>query len=244
MVNELDLKAKLRMGSDIDVCGITIKNYKLGEIFNDIGITKYLQMTGLISRSPSDFIDKKYLKEISSVTMFDIFCMSYEMQELFMETMKFFTGYEWRFVANRAFVEFQATNTSDKDVHINKENHEHILNTIKEMYCLSEVKKESEREDIDDRMKEILAEFEEEENKVNKAKGGKITIFSIIDGVSTKHPSINILNIWNLTMFQLMRNFYSLGKNINEDRVMNGIYSGVIDSKKIDLDKIHWATES
>lgn len=241
---DIDLQGKLLAGSNIAVKDITIINYKAHDIFRVIGVTKYLQMTNLMCRTPRDFIEPKYLKEFGDVKLFDIFCMTEEMQDLFKKAMNFFTGYEWDFVGTSAFIEFWATNENNERVHINRENCEEIFDVIKSMYCLHDNKKESQRDDIDDRMREILAEFEEEESKVNTAKGSKITLFSIIAGVATKHNSINLLNIWDYTIYQIIHSFKLLEKISNEDRTMTGIYSGTIDSKKIDLDKIHWAAES
>ena len=240
---DLDMKAKLLMGLDISVCGITIKNHTIGKIFKDIGLTKYLQLSSIATRDVKDYISREYLDQFKDISVFDIFCMTQEMNDTFIEFLNLFTEYEWKFVHNNLFTEFYAKNENGKSVHISKENIQEIFETIKMMYCLDSSKKESEREDIDDRMKEILAELEEEESKVNESKGTKVTILSIMLGLASKHNSINLLNMWDYTIYQIIKTYHYVEKIDNEDRVVQGIYAGTIDGKKIDLEKLHWATE-
>lgn len=241
---DVDLKARLLMGLDISIHDITIKNYKMGTLFKDVGLSRYLQLSSLAIRTPKDFLQEEFLEEFKSVTMFDVFCINDELNNFFIQFLNLFTGYEWTFITTPSFTEFHAINEYGSRVHIGKGNYDDVIEIIKVMYCLDRSKRESERDDIDERMKEILAEFEEEESRVNSAKGGTITLISIIDGIANKHNSINLLNIWEYTMYQVMHTFHSLEKISNEDRVMNGVYAGMIDSKKIDLEKMHWAAES
>lgn len=240
---DIDVKSKLLMGLDIEIHNITIKNYKLGEIFRDIGLIKYLQMTSVVNKKARDFIKAEYLDEVKDIKIFDVFCMSKDMQKLLSTIMNFFTGYEWNFVVTSSFSELLATNQDGVRVHINRDNYEDVLDVIKAMYCLDETKRESDRDDIDEEMRELLLEFEEEEAKVKAAKGSKLTLVSIIDGISNKHNSINLLNIWDYRIYQIMHTYYILNKIDNEDRLMTAIYSGTIDSKKAELEGAHWANE-
>lgn len=231
------------MGLDIDVHGIRILNHKLGTIFKDIGLTKYLQMSNLATRSPKDFLNKEYISEFKDITMFDIFCMSEELNKVFMQFLNLFTGYEWNYVATEAFVEFDTMNENGIRVHINRENFNDVIEVVKVMYCLDKSKRESERDDIDDDMAVLLKEFEEEEDKVKRSKCGNITIVSIIDGVASKHPSLNLISVWGYTMYQIIHTYYKLNQIDNERSITSAMYAGTIDSKKIELDKMHWANE-
>lgn len=238
------MKARLLKGSRIVVHGITIKNYTLGEIFDDIGLTRYLQMSSLANRKPKDFLTSEFINQVPDFTLFDVLCISSELNEIYLNFLNFFTGYEWEFIANEAFIEFHSINENGERVYVNKGNFDSLLDVVKATYCLDKSKRESDRDDIDDEMKELLMEFEEESDKVRKAKGSNITIIGIIDGVSNKHPSINLFNIWGYTIYQLMNTYYALSKIDNESRIMSGIYHGTVDSKAIDLESIHWANES
>lgn len=240
---DIDLKARLLMGLDVAVHGITIKNHKLGTIFKDIGLTKYIQASSLINRSPKDFFKKEFINEVKHLNMFDIFCISGEFNEVFIQFISLFTDYKWSFISTDVFTEFHTVNEFGNRVHINRDNFDDVMEVIRVMYCLDKSKRESDRQDIDDEMAALLREFEDEEEKVRRSKGGNITIVSIIDGVASKHHSINLLSIWEYTVYQLIHTYYKLNQIDNETNVKSAIYTGNIDAKKIELDKMHWATE-
>ena len=93
-------------------------------------------------------------------------------------------------------------------------------------------------------MRGLLLEFEEEENKIRKAKGAVITMTSMIDGVANKHPSLNLINIWEYTVYQLYHAYQRINRIDNENRILTAIYTGNMDGNKTDLEKIHWANDS
>lgn len=241
---DVNIRPRLLMGLDINVHNITIKNYKLGEIFKNIGLLKYLQMTSVVNKKVRDFIKDEYLDQVKDMQVFDVFCISRDMQEVLSTVMNFFTGYDWKFVSTDAFSELLATNQNGERVHINRDNYADIIEVIKVMYCLTDTKRESDRDDIDEEMRELLLEFEEEENKIRKAKGAVITMTSMIDGVANKHPSLNLINIWDYTVYQLYHTYQRINRIDNENRILMAIYTGNIDGNKTDLEKIHWANDS
>lgn len=240
---DLDVKARLLMGLNVTTHGITIKNYTIGEIFEDVGFTRYLQMSSVATRKVRDYIAEEYFYKFKDISIFDIFCMSEDTNNLFIDFLNFFTGYEWKFAYTEDFVEFYSKNEHGKNVHIDKKNIGDVFEVVKVMYCLDSSKRESDRDDIDDDIRDILRELEEEENKVNNASKNKITLLSIIDGISTKHHSINLLNIWDYKIYQVMHTYYLLNKIDNEDRIVSGVYAGTVDKEKINFEKIYWANE-
>lgn len=242
---DVNVKAKLLMGLDISVCDITIKNYKLGHIVEDIELDRYLRMAHISTLKPKDIVQKEVLKECKDIDMFDIFYSSENICNTFIEFFNFFTGYEWEFVHTSVFVEFHAVNEYGKHVYISRDNFNEVINVIQTMYCTDKQRmKESERDDVDDEMIELLREFEEEEEKIRKAKGATVTILSMISGIANKHPSLNLLNIWDYTVYQLAHTYHRLNRIDNENRVFAAVYAGNIDSKKAELDRIHWANDA
>ena len=139
---DVNVRSRLLMGLDINIHNIIIKNYKLGEIFRDIGLLKYLQMTSIVNKKVRDFIKDEYLDEIKGVQVFDVFCMSKDMQEVLCTVMNFFTGYNWKFVSTDDFYELMSINQNGERVHINRYNYVEIVEVIKIMYCLTDSKRE------------------------------------------------------------------------------------------------------
>lgn len=84
--------------------------------------------------------------------------------------------------------------------------------------------------------------IEQERRKLKKKQ--KLNTFSqlanIISAVTWKSANINISNIWDLHIYQLYNGFYRLQKIDNNNNIMVGVYSGTIDTTKINLEEINW----
>ena len=93
-----------------------------------------------------------------------------------------------------------------------------VLISIQQICCIYD-----EKDDIDDaKYKNDLArklmERMKKEAKQNKKKSDiNLTLPNIISSVSNKHPSLNYINIWELTIFQLMDAFNRLQRNTMYD---------------------------
>lgn len=243
---DIDLKARLLMGLDINVHGITIKNHKLGTIFKDIGLTRYLQMSNLATRSPKDFLNKEYISEFKDISMFDIFCMSTDLNGVFIQFLNLFTGYEWTFISTEAFVEFHATNENGSRVHISRDNFDEVIEVVKVMYCLSDdANRKKDEIDIDmavdDEVRELAMEFAEFKKQKNKNKSN-VTITSIISFLASKVYDWG--KVFDMTIYQIIKSYSHFEMYSYWENVMTGIYQGTIDSKSINFDEIHYARET
>ncbi|MGG2091242.1 hypothetical protein AB1283_00565 [Bacillus sp. S13(2024)] len=69
----------------------------------------------------------------------------------------------------------------------------------------------------------------------------KVSMDSIIEGISVKSRNLNILQIWDLTTYQIMRQFARLINVEDYENILLGIYTGNVDGTKIKLQDIHWA---
>jgi hypothetical protein len=65
-------------------------------------------------------------------------------------------------------------------------------------------------------------------------------ILSIVSGLAWKSPNINILNVWELTIYQLYDGYYRLELINNYDNTMHGLYAGTVDKDSVDLKKLSW----
>jgi hypothetical protein len=68
-----------------------------------------------------------------------------------------------------------------------------------------------------------------------------MNLHSIINGLAWKSPSINLLNIFDLTVYQLYQGFYTTDNIDNYHHTLTGIYAGTVDGKNIKLSDLHWA---
>lgn len=224
--DKLIYKSLLLTGSNIEFREMTLFNFNLGKIFKEITLINYMILTDICLMQPQEIFSTEEL--INKLVLF----------------LNRFTDHKWEYSKDLSGV----LNT-EHTVLLNIDNVGQILDVFKMMYCLKEVKKESERTDIDDEMKELLKEFEEEEQKVRNSKTlGKsaITLHSIVNGVACRHPALNLLNIWDYTVYQLFQTYYTLTKIDSENRAYIALFSGNLDKnarKQLDLPTLHWATE-
>lgn len=98
--------------------------------------------------------------------------------------------------------------------------------------------------------KEELKFFDErarqQHERIQKAISGinkkaKNNLISIIHGMAWKSKNLNILDIWNLSLFQLYEGYKRMDFIGHYEDMMLGVYTGNIDSNKITFADIHWA---
>lgn len=244
MAFSLDLTTETRLlrGRNIEFDKIVIKNMTLGEI-DDIGMLEYLTVINFSTLSKEKVVGRELIAVFEEYSFFQIVVNYPQLRDSFIELLKMFTLNDGKEHSVRYVPELDIFVVSYNGVNgkITEENFEDFLECIRTVYNIPKVEKESERLDIDDEMADLLKEFEEAEAKVNSEIGNGITITSIIEGVSAKHPSINLINIWDYTMYKLMRTYYRLEQIESATNIMTGIYSGCVETKKIDLKEYHWA---
>jgi len=85
-----------------------------------------------------------------------------------------------------------------------------------------------------------LMKFLEEERKNKPKPKETVNLHSIISGLAWKAQGLNILNLFDLTMYQLYDGFKRLERIDNYFFTLSGIYSGNVDGKKINFHNIHW----
>ncbi|GFN32599.1 hypothetical protein [Paenibacillus xylaniclasticus] len=85
----------------------------------------------------------------------------------------------------------------------------------------------------------IIAEMLERRKKKPKPKP-TTNLHSIISGLACKSNNISYFNVGDLTIYQLYDNFHRLEVIENYHYTLVGIYSGNVNGKEINFNKIHW----
>lgn len=224
--NDLTVISLLTFGNNIELNHFTLINYKIKEIFNPqiLGLVNYYGLIGICLEKPKDIFNNNVLTS--------------QLKDF----LNMFTNCSWNYIGK-----FKVFEAIDKDnVYITEENIGLILDLFAKMYGIDDesLKKESNREDIDDDMKELLKEFEEEQSKVDRACGVNINLISIIEAVSCKHHSLNLTNIGEYTIYQLYRAYKKLNKIDHENRLTQGYYAGTLKLENSDFKQLHWANEN
>jgi hypothetical protein len=130
---------------------------------------------------------------------------------------------------------------------VHRDNFDDIIEAIKLMnYLKKPAKKEADSDNPVDAETKALMEHmqklkEKVENKKKKAKeneDGDIDIADIISAVSSKSPSLNKLNIWKLTIYQLYDEYSRLELIDNYDFSIRAMMAG---AEKVEL--THWSSK-
>ena len=240
---DLGLETTLLRGKNVWFDDIEIKNLTLAQI-EEMGMLEYLTLINFSTLTKEKLIDKKVANYFRDYSFFNLITMFEPLLDMFINFLKTFTVYDADDELGVAYIKelnIFVVNNGEHKGRIRESNIEELLAFVRTVYCIPKVQKESERDDIDDEMAELLREFEEAEAKIANENNTGTSINSVIEAVSTKHPNLNILQIWDCTMYQLMRTYYRLELLADVENVMRGIYSGCIDTKKINLKEYHWA---
>lgn len=230
---------RLLQGLDVNEDGYVYRNYKLKELIA-IGMEKWQQLITLTLLELDDlFGENKFTKEeLGQITIYEAICFSPLLREWAIDFLNTFLLGEWEF--NELFSEFVCYSFSSPLV-VNKQNLETVFENIRQIYCIGKPKPEYDiSKATGSEVLDMLKEFEEIKKKQNKEKE-PITYESIVESISVKHPSYNLMNIWDLTLHQLMRTYYRMEHIDNYNHVLQGIYSGAISSKDIKMKEIHWS---
>ncbi len=170
-----------------------------------------------------------------------------QLLQTFVEIFNFFflenvSFYEKSFI----LLDKDTQNTDDisqNDIHgvIIEDNFTEILDLIQQICCISD-----EDEIIDDkkfknkRAKELYYKMKKaaKKERQNKKIDINFTLANIISAVSNKHPSLNFINIWDLTIFQLLDAFNRLQINTTYD--INATRVSVWGDEKKTFDAALW----
>lgn len=100
----------------------------------------------------------------------------------------------------------EGTYRTAKGGELSCENYESLVEVIQKQYAL---KKSEPPSYANEKAKEIAMKMQKEKAKIKPSKQG-LSLQDIISGVAAKHPSLNLFQIWNLTLYQLYDQFKRL----------------------------------
>lgn len=217
------IEGLLTFGCNIKLNGLELINYRLKDIYDPeaLGLANYYGLIGICTEKPENIFG------------------SYALVRQLVDFLNLFTNVKWKYAEESNVV----VEASRCEICIGKDNAEDILGLFRKMYCLDDtiIQKESDRDDIDEDMRALLLAFEEEQARVDRAMGADINLTSIIEGLSCKHPSINMLNIGEYTIYQLYKAYRRVCKIEHEDRLLTAYYAGNIQLSEMELKSLNWA---
>lgn len=243
----------LFLGEDISVDGIPICQYdiltllKMEEDYRHLVYHASMQPIDLFKRSEVNKV------EIDKTTMIDLFLMfngdGYikKLIDSIIKMLEFVTKLDWVFYSEiGAFLHFNLGEDGKyvgDPLRIDKSNYDDVMKAISKVYHIQKhdpYKKYGNYDEADDETKKVIDELIEEES--NEIKEHTITFSSILESVACNSESgLNVLNVKNVTVYQLFRCFYRIEQVYTYKNTMTALYSGCIDGNKINSEDINWA---
>ena len=187
-----------------------------------------------------------------SLTLFDIIQKDAPLQQSYCDVLNFFF-LEKVVYAEKAFILLRPDFNNPKDIDAKRDIHgvistaetfQQVSNIIQQICCIYEKPKEK-NEDIKFKNKlakkiyeKMLKAQEERDLKKSKQVNKDYSLPNIISAVSNKHNSLNPINVWDLTIYQLIDSFNRLRTNAVYD--INSLRISVWGDEKKQFDETLW----
>ena len=206
-------------GSDIRIAdGVTIRQPRLRAICaQDIGEERYSLFVGLFNLTPTDLLGKDnpiVPKEIvEHMHTFDLLTGFEDQRNMLTDALRFFLGEEVEYVpADRCY-------RTESDGIITRETFDDMTPVIMQINCVKQ-RRETAKTFANAKAQKIFEKIQKarEEQKRGSA-DPNFTLSNIISKLSSKHPSLNLLNVWDLTIYQLYDQFACVCTNNQLDVV-------------------------
>lgn len=202
-----------------DISSITFDKFEVYEIWLKMTPEKFY--TKIKGKEGIKYWDSLKKEEKTSITLYDIVVNDEKLPSVYLEILGFFfsepviyrSGY---FVLLKCDIESEELSKENIRGVINKELFPQVLYVIQQICCVDDKEgMPGDGEFKNNLAKELFAKMLKNTKKehAEKKSDKNYTIPNIISAVSSMHPSINFVNVWELTIFQLLDCFNRLRNN-------------------------------
>lgn len=241
----LDIKLMLQSGRPFYVKNIEIPPFTLQEII-DAGYVNYRRNLDIVTTDVKKFAENLGLADIYTLAKIqmktknmntidfltfmgqDILANEYLKALRFIlkdESLELFKSDSYMFVSSRNEKAYIITSNNIGDIVLALKYQHNLIEDLKSKYNPS-----------NDRAREIIEKIERAKKRLNQTSDeDEIDISDIIASVASKHPSLNYMNIFQLTFYQLIEAYKKL---IVIDQYDKSFSSAVAGAKDVEL--IHW----
>lgn len=207
-----------------DISNITFERFNYLESF--LKMTPEMFYTKLLEQDGIDYWNSLSEEKKGSLTMFQLISEHKQLKDVYLELFRFF------FVEHVIYAQglFAILHNEIEDISkikkedicgvINESIFPQLLDLLQQICCIRD-----DEESIDDqkfknslarKMFERMLKAKQKERETKKA-DLNLSLPNIISAISCKHPSINLINVWELTIFQLLDQFNRTRVNLMFD---------------------------
>lgn len=234
-IENMDYRCKLLYGEHIEFENNKIYPLTLKEI-KDFSFEKYNKFLSLTSFTKNEIMEM--LKTVEEISLYDFILISV-VSDKSEELLKLMLGFLTLILKEEVMFSQDGCYITDSGFKLNHENFHTFINIIRDQNGIKEredkILTKKERD-----YKEMVREAREKHKEYIKHIGNAndTDLLDLISALSSKHPSLNLLNIWELTVYQLIDQFKRL--NMIDDYSV-GIDSLLAGASKKDVQLIHWS---
>lgn len=221
-------KTALISGAPMRFGGILFRQPTLAQIYQDpdVGKTAYETYLYVIGMDVEQFLEATGLsdtylsidKEIrEQIGVFDLLMAGGSLRELLLEALSFFIVGDIVYDPRSNTIQVHEGDTSRV---LTKEVYDQCREFIMRSACMEFKTPKSELHFYNKRAKEAwerLMKHKEEERRKPQKVDPSYSIWNVIGAVAARHPSLNLTNIWQLTVYQLYDQFARLRGQVSFD---------------------------
>jgi len=238
--NDINLKLLAGMHIDINNLGV-LTPLKLKQII-DLGEQVYNELLSVLLIDKSNIEGLKE-EEFSNLEILMVYSyQNIEFRENVLKSLNLFLGNEF-FMSNEGLFYCRKLISDNyglfvyKNLVLDKDPFDDFQYVLKKANHI-ENKKEDDIIPGNERARKFMEKLKLSKQNIKKPE--TMNLHSIISGIAWKSNNINIINIFDLTIYQLYDAYHRLENIDNYHYTLSGIYAGTVDSEKINLSKITW----
>jgi len=241
-IKELDIESRLLLNSPLYIESIgSIYPLLLDEILIKIGISDYNEFLGLLCCNKEDLIanieNEDILDEITPYLYVQTLCKSKEkVMKLILLGLESFLKQKISYT-NFGFMIGEFNPDKPEYLIINEDNFDELAKVLKIQNCLNS-KVNKPKNSFEKKLEEMRKKYNKCFNNKEKNVDDN-NLNDIISAVCAKHPSINLLNIGNLTIYQLIDQF----KRLNAIDTYHININSLIHGASKDESLKHWSSK-
>lgn len=240
-MDEVTLNGRLLRGKSIRVEKIQLIPLTIDEILDeDVGFDLYNRYLSILCMDSDDIKEMLNIEDDTEIDPFEYLCINCYQDEVskeyILKIFNLFLREQVNFYADNVEAYFYLGDIQKKN-QIDKNNFSFIIEILKKQNCIEKSKDKTKPEN--DAQKKFFAQLKKMREKYAKYKEVQ-DIVDIMSAVCSKHPSINVFNVGELTIYQLIDTYKRL--NLIDEYFLNikSLLAGA-DSKEIKLK--HWGVK-
>lgn len=235
-LNEVDLNIQFLLGKIVDIGKLKLSPLTLNEII-EVGFETYNKYLSILCLDSDSIKEMLNIEDDSIIQPFEYLywnCkQNEEAKDLILKSLNLFLKEQVQFFIDGCFI----VGDINEGKFLSFDNYNYFIDILKKQNCIETSKRVKPQ---NNKQKDFLQQLKQMKEKYAKHEQTK-DMSDIISSVCSKHPSINVFNVGNLTIYQLIDQFKRLNMideyYLNAESLLHG-------ANKDEIKLIHWSSKN